>query len=82
MVKRVIKIAALIFGLLVLLLVGFLAWIIYTESGLRFAVARLPEHLGKVTLRIEGVSGTIAEVCLENQSPVEFGQVLFRVEPS
>ena len=29
-----------------------------------------------------GVSGTIVEVCVENQSPVEFGQVLFRVEPS
>lgn len=27
-----------------------------------------------------GVSGTIAEVCVENQSPVEYGQVLFRVE--
>ncbi len=27
-----------------------------------------------------GISGTIAEVCVENQSPVEFGQVLFRVE--
>jgi acetyl-CoA carboxylase biotin carboxyl carrier protein len=28
------------------------------------------------------VSGTIAEVCVENAQPVEFGQVLFRVEPS
>ena len=27
-----------------------------------------------------GVAGTIAEICVENQSPVEFGQVLFRVE--
>jgi acetyl-CoA carboxylase biotin carboxyl carrier protein len=27
-----------------------------------------------------GLSGTIVEVCVENQSPVEFGQVLFRVE--
>ena len=27
-----------------------------------------------------GVSGTIVEVCVDNQSPVEFGQVLFRVE--
>ncbi len=27
-----------------------------------------------------GISGVIAEVCVENQSPVEFGQVLFRVE--
>jgi acetyl-CoA carboxylase biotin carboxyl carrier protein len=27
-----------------------------------------------------GVAGTILEICVENQSPVEFGQVLFRVE--
>jgi acetyl-CoA carboxylase biotin carboxyl carrier protein len=26
-------------------------------------------------------TGTIAEVCVENQQPVEFGQVLFRVDP-
>jgi translocation and assembly module TamB len=58
--KRRLKIAALSFGLLVVLLVSFLAWVIYTEAGLRFAVARLPEHMGKVTLKIEGVHGTIA----------------------
>jgi acetyl-CoA carboxylase biotin carboxyl carrier protein len=28
------------------------------------------------------VSGTIREVCAENAQPVEFGQVLFRVEPA
>jgi len=28
------------------------------------------------------VSGTIAEVCVENAQPVEYGQVLFRVDPS
>lgn len=28
------------------------------------------------------VSGTIVEVCAENAQPVEFGQVLFRVDPS
>jgi acetyl-CoA carboxylase biotin carboxyl carrier protein len=27
------------------------------------------------------VSGTVAEVCVENAQPVEFGQVLFRVDP-
>jgi acetyl-CoA carboxylase biotin carboxyl carrier protein len=27
-------------------------------------------------------SGTIAEVCVENAQPVEFGQVLFRVKPA
>jgi len=58
--KRRLKIAALSLGLLVLVLVSFLAWIIYTEAGLRFAVARLPEKLGKVTLKIEDVHGTIA----------------------
>ncbi len=58
--KRRLKIAALILGLIVLLLLVFLAWLVYTESGLRFAVARLPEKLGKVTLHIEDVRGTIA----------------------
>jgi acetyl-CoA carboxylase biotin carboxyl carrier protein len=28
------------------------------------------------------VSGTIVEVCVDNAEPVEYGQVLFRVEPS
>ena len=58
--KRRLKIAALVFGVLVLCLLSFLAWVIYTEAGLRFAVNRLPEKMGKVTLRIEDVRGTIA----------------------
>jgi acetyl-CoA carboxylase biotin carboxyl carrier protein len=28
------------------------------------------------------ISGTIAEICVDNAQPVEFGQVLFRVDPS
>jgi translocation and assembly module TamB len=58
--KRKFKIAALIFGLLVLLILLLLAWVIYTEAGLRFAVARMPQKMGKVTLVIEDVKGTIA----------------------
>jgi translocation and assembly module TamB len=58
--KRRLKIAALCLGLFFLLVVAFLAWVIYTETGLQFAVNRLPEKLGKVTLRIEDVRGTIA----------------------
>ena len=27
------------------------------------------------------ISGTTAEICVENAQPVEFGQVLFRVDP-
>jgi translocation and assembly module TamB len=59
-IRRRLKIAALALGTLVLLIVALLAWVVYTEAGLRFAVARLPGQMGKVTLRIEGVSGTIA----------------------
>ena len=58
--KRRLKIAALCLGLFLLLVISFLAWVIYTEAGLRFAVNRLPEKMGKVTLRIEEVRGTIA----------------------
>jgi translocation and assembly module TamB len=78
--KRRLKIAALIFGLSVLALLSFLAWIIYTEAGLRFAVARLPEHLGKVTLRIEKVSGTIAGGFSAERVDVDHERAHVRVE--
>jgi len=58
--KRRLKIAALVFGSLVLVVISLLAWIVYTEAGLRFVVARLPEKMGKVTLKIEDMQGTIA----------------------
>ncbi|HVS35411.1 MAG TPA: biotin/lipoyl-containing protein, partial [Gemmataceae bacterium] len=29
-----------------------------------------------------GCSGVIAEIAVENQQPVEYGQVLFRVDPT
>jgi translocation and assembly module TamB len=58
--KRRLKITALILGSFVLVLLSFVGWVVYSEAGLRFAVARLPERLGKVTLRIENVHGTIA----------------------
>jgi acetyl-CoA carboxylase biotin carboxyl carrier protein len=36
----------------------------------------------KIMNEIEAeVSGVIREVCVENAQPVEFGQVLFRVDP-
>ena len=28
------------------------------------------------------ISGTIREICVSNADPVEFGQVLFRIEPA
>jgi translocation and assembly module TamB len=59
--KRRLKIAALIVGLLVLVVLLLVAWVVYTEAGLRFAVARVPERFGSsMTLKIENVHGTIA----------------------
>jgi biotin carboxyl carrier protein len=28
------------------------------------------------------IKGTIVEICVENAQPVEYGQVLFRVDPA
>lgn len=60
--RRKLKIAAIAVACFVALLVIFLAWLIYTEAGLRFLVASLPEKIGKsqVTLKIQDVQGTIA----------------------
>jgi len=58
--KRWLKRTAWGLGAFVLVLLLFLAWVIYTETGLKFVVEHLPEKLGKVTLKIEGVQGTIA----------------------
>lgn len=58
--KRRLKIAALVVSGVLLALLCLLAWILYTESGLQFTVARLPARMGKATLTLEGVRGTIA----------------------
>jgi translocation and assembly module TamB len=58
--RRKLKFALLGVASFLVLLVSFVAWVLYTEAGLRFAVARLPEKMGRSTLRIEEVRGTIA----------------------
>ncbi|HEX6637350.1 MAG TPA: hypothetical protein VF033_06820, partial [Steroidobacteraceae bacterium] len=60
--RKPLKITALVFGSLLLLIILLLAWIIYTEAGLRFVVSHLPEKMGKsaMTLDIQDVRGTIA----------------------
>jgi hypothetical protein len=57
--KRRLKYLAIGFGAFVFLLLCFLAWVVNTEAGLRFVVAHLPQKLGRVTLIIEDVHGTI-----------------------
>jgi translocation and assembly module TamB len=58
--KRRLKFVALGLGVFVVLVISLLAWVIYTEAGLRFVVAHLPQKLGSVVLKIEDARGTIA----------------------
>ena len=59
--RRFLLLAIAVF---VLLAVGLpcaaLYAVLYTQSGLQFVVGHLPQRFGKVGVRIEGVSGTIA----------------------
>lgn len=52
--------AAILLLLLAALPAALLYYFAYTESGLQFIAARVPERIGKVQLRVEGVGGTIA----------------------
>jgi len=56
----------------------------YVEEGSKVAVGDTLCIIEAMKLMNElesEVKGTIAEICVENAQPVEFGQVLFRVRP-
>lgn len=58
---RKLTLSAAILVLLLLAVPASLLWFLaYTEGGLQFIVTRLPERIGKVTMKAEGASGTIA----------------------
>ncbi len=57
----------------------------YVEVGHRVSVGDTVCIIEAMKLMNEldsEVSGTVVEICVENAQPVEFGQVLFRVDPS
>jgi translocation and assembly module TamB len=59
--RRFLLLAIAVFVLIAVgLPCGALYAILYTQSGLQFVVAHLPQRFGSVGVRIEGVSGTIA----------------------
>jgi acetyl-CoA carboxylase biotin carboxyl carrier protein len=47
-----------------------------------FYRAPAPEAMKLMNELESEVSGTIREICVENGDPVEYGQVLFRVDPA
>lgn len=57
----------------------------YVKAGSRVTPATVVGLIEAMKLFNEiqaGVSGVIAETCIENQQPVEFGTVLFKVDPA
>ena len=57
----------------------------YVEPGSRIARGQTLCILEAMKLMNElpaDVSGTVREICVENGEPVEYGQVLFRVDPA
>lgn len=57
----------------------------YAEVGDRVSMGQTVCILEAMKLMNElecEVSGTIREICVENADPVEYGQVLFRIEPA
>jgi acetyl-CoA carboxylase biotin carboxyl carrier protein len=57
----------------------------YVEAGSRVAKGQTLCILEAMKLMNElpaEVSGTVREICVENGEPVEYGQVLFRIEPA
>jgi len=56
----------------------------YVKAGSRVSVGQVVCIIEamKIMNEIESeVGGVVREVCVQNQQPVEFGQVLFRVDP-
>ena len=58
--RRFLTLSGLLITLLVVLSAAALYFVVYTQSGLRFLVAHLPERFGTAQVRIEQVSGTLA----------------------
>jgi translocation and assembly module TamB len=59
-VRKLTLSAAVLVLVLAAVPASLLYYLAYTEAGLQFVVARLPERIGKVGLKVEGASGTIA----------------------
>lgn len=49
------------------------------DEGTQVCILEVMKLMSSV---VAGVSGVVAEVCVENAAPVQFGDVLFRVRPA
>ncbi|MHB1869456.1 MAG: translocation/assembly module TamB domain-containing protein [Steroidobacteraceae bacterium] len=71
-------------GLLILLVTALAAaavyFVLFTQSGLRFVVAHLPQRFGTAEVRIEQVSGTLATVVRAQRVVIDQRHVTVRLE--
>ncbi len=58
--RRILKVGGLLIGLAVALCAAALYFAVFTQSGLRFIVAHMPQRFGTAHVKIEQVSGTLA----------------------
>ncbi len=80
MVRKLTFTASLLVLLAALVPGSLLYYLGYTESGLQFIVANLPQRLGRVTLKADGASGTIAHGLKLRHFELEHELVSLRVE--
>lgn len=80
MFRKLTLTATLLILLLGLLPAALLYYLAYTEAGLQFIVANLPERIGNSTLRARGASGTIAHGLKLEHFELEHELVSLRVE--
>lgn len=88
MKRRVLIVTAIVLTLFAVLPVAAVYWVLYSESGLAFAVGQLDHLHGVVRIRAQGVHGTLAAGARFDRVEVEHERVLvqvsslsFRLEP-
>lgn len=78
--RRFLTVSALLVVLATALVVAAAYFLIFTQSGLRFIVAHLPEHFGTARVRIEQVSGTLVEGVHVRQVVIDQRHVYMRLD--
>lgn len=80
MKRKILIVVAAVLTLFLALPVGAIYWVVYTQSGLRFAIGQL-DHLKKVVrIHATGVHGTLAEGVRIDSVSVDHERVSIQVE--
>ena len=78
--RRFLTLSGLLIVLVTALAAAGVYFVLFTQSGLRFVVAHLPQRFGTAEVRIEHVSGTLATVVHVQRVVVDQRHVYVRLE--